>query len=392
MIRIEMNSNFYDIIIVGSGPAGLTAAKIAAENAKSVLVLERNEECAKKIYATGGGRCNFMNKKMDGAADLLAYCNGIGIIETEEEEGRLYPRSLQASSVANILNFAAKKAGAEIVTGALVSDISKKGEAFEVAVQINGQAFAVQSKQLLIATGGKAGIQYGCYGDGYKWAQSFGHRIVKPIPALTGLECAEDISLLHGVRIRAKAALLCSAADKGNAADRGVLLAEDAGEVQFTRDGISGICVMNLSRYLRFEEGKYFTLCLDLYPEYMPEELLELFMRQKQLAGCAMEGLVPEKMHDYLHTRIKPSEHGPAGMAALSKALNFTVTGSKGWKQAQVTCGGVALDEVTENYGSKLVPGLFFAGEVLDYDGPCGGYNIGFAIKSGKLAGEAMSR
>jgi len=372
----------YDIVIIGSGPAGLTAAKTAAEKGKSVLVLERNEEPARKIYATGNGRCNFMNINMDDATEVLSYCNNIGIIESEDEDGRLYPRNHQASSVAKIMTFAATKLGVQIMTRALVKGVELTSEGFELTVQINDHTEILKSNKVLIATGGKAGIQYGCYGDGYKWAQKFGHKIVKPIPALTGLECEEDLSLLHGVRINAKAGIKCN----------GNLLAEDTGEVQFTRDGISGICVMNLSRYLRLEEGKSYTLSIDMYPEYSTEELISLFRRQIHAAGCAMEGLVPEKMHDYLHTRIDESQHNPITMAKLSKSLDFKLIGSKGWKTAQVTSGGITLAEVTENYESKRVPGLFFAGEVLDYDGPCGGYNIGFAIKSGIKAGLGMSR
>ena len=378
----KMNmKQIFDIAIIGSGPAGLTAAKIAAEKGKSVIVLERNEEAAKKIYATGNGRCNFMNKNMEDADEVLRYCSSIGIIGSEDEDGRLYPRNHQAASVVTMLTYAAKRAGSELMTNALVTGIEKKAGCFELAVQINGQAENIKSDKVLIATGGKAGIQYGCYGDGYKWAQQMGHNVVKPIPALTGLECAEDIGMLHGVRLAAKASFLCN--DE--------LIAEDCGEIQFTRDGISGICVMNLSRYLRLEEGKTFVLSLDMYPEYSYEELLALFRHQIQAAGCAMEGLVPKQMHDYLHTRISPEEHNPFTMAKLSKNLRFRITGSKGWKTAQVTSGGVSLDEITDGCESKFVPGLFFAGEVLDYDGPCGGYNIGFAIKTGLKAGEKMT-
>lgn len=391
----------YDIIIIGSGPAGLTAAKAAAEQGRSVLVLERNKETARKLYATGNGRCNFMNLNMDGAEELLRYCNSIGIIEAPAEDGRLYPRNHQAASVVKIMSFAAEKAGAQIKTDTQVTFVQKKEHGFELKL-VTGELLSAD--KVLIATGGKAGIQYGCYGDGYKWAEGFGHTIIKPIPALTGLECAEDISMLHGVRLYAKASLLSSGAASDAMAgaaekdavpaseSKDTVIAEDTGEVQFTKDGISGICVMNLSRYLRFEDGKSFTLRLDLYPEYTQEELLSLFLRQIKAAGCAMEGLVPVKMHDYLHTRIDPDVHNPVTMSKLSKCLDFTVTGSKGWKIAQVTSGGVPLDEVTENCESKLMPGLFFAGEILDYDGPCGGYNIGFAIRTGLIAGAAMAK
>ncbi len=368
----------YDVIVIGSGPCGLTAAKIAAEGGKKVLVLERNDTASKKVYATGNGHCNFLNKNSDGAEEILRYCNSIGIIATEEEDGRFYPRSMQASSVAFALFESAKRAGAEILCSFKVSSVQKNEQGFMVESE---SKTVYTSERLVIATGGKAGIQFGCYGDGFKWAESFGLDVVKPIPALCGLECAENISSLHGVRLFAEVKLLCN----------GKELSKDKGEVQFTGDSISGICVMNLSRFVRLAEDKEYTLCLDMYPEYTNEGLFDLFMHQKKALGCAMEGLVPEKMHDYLHTRIEPDKHNPRSMTELSKNLCFRITGSKGWKYAQVTSGGVSFGELTESFEAKKQKGLFFGGEIVDYDGPCGGYNMGFAIKSGMIIGKALS-
>lgn len=371
-----MNKHF-DLIVIGSGPAGISAAICAARQGKSVLVLERNEKPCKKIYATGNGRCNFLNVNAQHFEETLSFCKSIGVFPSNQEEGRLYPRNKEAASVVNAFVFNAKKAGVELETG------------FEAtAVQKNDQVFIVQSKggkqytsnNLLVATGGKAGIQFGCYGDGFKWASQFGHNVIKPIPALCGVEIEENIDTLAGVRVFAKASLYCN--DE--------LLSEDTGEVQFTKGTVSGICVMNLARFIRKEEGKNFILSLDLYPEYSYDELLNIFMAQKSAAGCAMEGLVPSLMHDYLHERIDPKMHGPKLMASLSKDLKFTVLGTKGWKDAQVTSGGVDLDEVDDNYQSKKIDGLYFAGEVLNYDGPCGGFNIGFAIYSGMKVGTAI--
>jgi len=365
----------YDVIVLGAGPAGLTAAKGFADKGEKVLVLERNEIAAKKIYATGNGRCNFLNINADNAKEILEYCNSIGIVEVREED-RLYPRNKQASSVAFLLENAAKKAGAEIKNSCIIKSVQKNEHDFVVESETKEIFY---SDKLVIATGGKAGIQYGCYGDGYKWAYGFGHNVIKPIPALTGFECAEDISLLAGVRTHALAKLF--SVENG----KECFIAQDEGEVQFTKDAISGICVMNLSRYFRIKEGTSYCLSLDLYPEYSEKELLDLFHIQIKRAGCAMEGLVPEKLHDYLHTRINKNEHNPSTMASLSKDLRFKITGSKGWKTAQVSCGGVDFSELKDNYESKSVQGLYFAGEILNYDGPCGGYNIAFAIKSGML-------
>lgn len=367
----------YDVIIIGSGPCGLTAAKIASDAGRSVLVLERNDEPSKKIFATGNGRCNFLNKKLEGSQEVLSYCNSIGIIETEEEDGRLYPRSMQAASVAAALYNAAKKAGAEIICGCKANSVQKNGQLFIVESD-NGD---ISSDSLVIASGGKAGIQFGCFGDGYKWAQSFGHEVIKPIPALCALECEEDIKPLHGVRVKAEVRLFCSEAE----------LARDKGEVQFTKDSISGICVMNLSRFVRLSDEKTYTLSIDMYPELKKEELIDLFTHQKKTLGRAMEGLLPEKLCDYLE-RISRNKHDPAAMAELSKNLCFKITKTKGWKDAQVTSGGISLKELNGELESQKQKGLYFGGEITDYDGPCGGYNIGWAIKSGMIIGKALSK
>jgi predicted Rossmann fold flavoprotein len=376
---VRCKNEEYDIIVVGAGPAGLSAAKIAADAGRRVLVLERNVKPAKKIHATGNGRCNFLNRKAEDAESILKYCNSIGIHEAEEEDGRLYPRSRRASSVAAAICKSALAAGAELRTNIAVKQVRKNEQGFELESD-SGECFL--AGRLIIACGGKAGIQYGCAGDGYKWAQNFGHSLIKPIPALTGLECAEDISELQGIRVYAKASLLGDGAE----------LASDTGEVQFAKNSISGICVMNLSRYFRVENAENFTLRLDLYPEYSELELSTLFLKQEKVLGNAMEGLIPEKMYEYIYGRMGPGKQNAEALAVFSKAFGFTITGSRGWKDAQVTSGGVDLSELDEDFQSKLVPGLWFAGEILDYDGPCGGYNLAWAFKSGIKAGKAASR
>lgn len=370
-------SNAYNVIVIGSGPAGLAAAITAARGGKKVLLVERNEKLAKKIYATGNGKCNFLNKKASDFESVMDFCSSIGIVPTEEDEGRLYPRSKEARSVVNCFETNLKKSGVEIELDFETASVQKTEQGFVVESK-QGKSFTAEN--VVIATGGKAGIQFGCYGDGYKWAGDFGLSVVKPIPALVGLEVKEDLSILAGTRVFAKASLY----------DGDKVIAEDTGEVQFTKESISGICVMNLSKNVRLNQTSNFSLHLDLYPEYSMDELLSLFINQKNAAGCAMEGLVPEAIHDYLHTKISEKEHGPKFMAALSKDLSFAVSGTKGWKDAQVTSGGVDFKDLDDNYQSKKISGLYFAGEVLNYDGPCGGYNIGFAIASGLKVGKAL--
>ena len=378
-----MDEDRTDVLITGAGPSGLAAGFAAAEKGLSVRILERGAEPAKKIYATGNGRCNYSNLAAEHAQEVIDAMRSCFGIEPAEEEGRIYPKSFEAASVAHALISAVERAGAGILCRARVVDVQKNAQGFVVKCE-DGREFSAD--KLILASGGKAGIQYGCTGDGYKFAEKLGHSIIKPVPALDGLCCKEDTEMLHGVRVRANARLEMSQA--GGAYER---LAEDLGEVQFTKNGISGICVMNLSRFLRFKEGAVFRLVLDLFPDKGIEELTEVLFRRKQSFGCGISWLVPEKMKEYLHTHRSPDMNGPAGMAFAAKNLRFEITGTRGWKTAQTTCGGVPIEEINEEtFGSRLVPGLFMTGELLDYDGPCGGFNLNHAIYSGLTAGRSV--
>ena len=387
---------FYDVLIIGSGPSGLAAAACAGARGLKTAVLERGKKPASKIYATGNGRCNYSNAAARYSWETVPWMKDFCGIEPAEEDGRIYPKSFEAASVAEALVCAAERNGAEIVCGAHA--VAAKLVKTAVPVQKNAQHFVVEcedgrtfeSSHLVLATGGKAGIQYGCYGDGYKLAQSLGHSIIKPIPALDGMLCSQDISALHGVRARAKASV---ALVEGGTRK---VLASSEGEVQFTKDSISGICVMDLSRYLRLEEGREFVLSLDFFPKTDLEELKAEFLRRKRDFGCGLKWLVPEKLKDYLHLRMAQDGpaaglSGPAAMAALVKDLRFDITGTRGWKTAQVTSGGVPLDEVDpKTFGSLKTPGLYITGELLDYDGPCGGFNLDWALHTGIGAGNAV--
>lgn len=369
----------YDVIVIGSGPAGFAAATTAARRGKSVVVLERNDKFAKKIYATGNGKCNYANTNSPWAKEALEFTQSVGIVPLSEEEGRLYPRSRQAASVVKCLEVGAAKAGVKLCKDFEAVSVHKSGQVFEVKSKV-GETLTADA--VVIATGGKAGIQFGCYGDGFKWAMEMGINVIKPIPALCGLEVEENIDELAGVRVPAEVALLCN--DE--------VIAKDKGEVQFNKGSVSGICVMNLARNIRKEEGKNFSIKIDLFPEYTPEDLLALIFNQKDVAGCGLECLVPREMHDFLHpfADYVGMPRGPKTMAYLCKNLCLKVCGTKGWKEAQVTCGGVDFNELDDNYQSKKIPGIYFAGEVLNYDGPCGGYNITFAIASGVKVGNSI--
>ena len=364
----------YDLIIAGGGASGLLTAALSSGDNIKTAVLERNNAPAKKIYATGNGHCNYLNEKAERAEDILSLLASLGIAGTRDEEGRYYPLSREASSVAGALIRAAEKSGADIICDCHITDVAKTNDGFKL-ISKDGRKF--ECRKLVIATGGKAGIQYGCYGEGYRWAQNLGHSLVKPVPALVPMECEEDIKELHGVRVKALASLFCN----------GELLASEEGEVQFTKDSVSGICVMDLSRHVRLAEGRSYVLSLDMFPGYTKEELEQLLKRQEEARGNALEGLVPEKMRAYL---AKDAE-STAAAAELCKDVRFGIKGTKGWPDAQVTSGGIPLDELDpDTMGSKIVDGLYFTGEITDYDGPCGGYNLAYAWLTAMKVSKAL--
>lgn len=385
----------YDVLIIGAGASGLAAAAAALEQDRTVAILERNDAPARKIRATGNGRCNYSNVDAQKSDEVVGRLRQLAGIEPAVEEGRIYPRSFEASTVAEAL--AAACSGADIILNARAVSAQKDGDVFTVKTE-DGRTFV--SRALILACGGKAGIQYGCTGDGYKLAESFGHSMEKPIPALDAMVCPEDLEALHGVRAQARASLnmesgigcgseFCSIyASKGpegrSEYQPPAFPVSEQGEVQFTRNGISGIPVMDLSRYLRLMPGTVYTLSLDFFPELSDEELERLLDERERRFGSGLKGLLPEKLAEYIEE---------PGKDRWAKDLCFIITGTRGWKNAQVTCGGVPLSEVDpDSFESALCKGLYITGELLDYDGPCGGYNLNWAFRSGLAAGNCAGK
>ena len=396
----------YSLGIIGADAAGLAAAIAAAEKTpeRTICVFERNMIPGRKLNATGNGRCNFLNRNASPAdyasgsdeaafrklleavfrthpvSDLLDRFASIGILPAEEEDGRLYPRSFQAKSVSDALVKAAARRGVEIRTGFSVSYINKKNNIFEI---VSDTGASEECESVILACGGKAGIQYGCFGDGYRFAKAFGHSIVKPIPALTPLT-VDGIEDIAGVRAKAKVSVYKRYPDKTEE-----FAAADSGEVQFTKDALSGICTFNVSRFLRLSPDFSYVARLDLFEEFSEEELAALFEKRYALFGFekdVLSGLLPDKLVDYILEHFSCSI---PELAKICKSLPFRISGSKSFKDAQVTSGGIRLEEVDPlTLESKFVENLYFAGEVLDVDAPCGGYNLSFAFASGVLAGE----
>lgn len=408
-----------DLVIVGAGASGMAAAVAAAEGlgAGRVLLLEKHERPGRKLLATGNGRCNFTNMSCtarDFSSDfpaqvmeqlppraVVSFFSKLGVTAREEEEGRVYPYSGQGACVCQALVSALDLRGVELRCNSVLKKVEREGGGFLLSLS---DGTKLHCKKLILSVGGKAGCQYGSEGDGYSLAGALGHTVVKPIPALVQLT-AEDscFSQLKGVRARAKAGLYLFSQ----------LVCQDEGEVQFTETGLSGICIFNLSRYLRYTGNplnapERYTVQLDFLPEQSPEEtLLLLRHRQEDLkkrpARLFLDGLLHHKLAPVILDRAGISKaegllteditgEQLQQLAQLLRGFGAAIIGTKSWKEAQVTAGGVSTLEIHPvSMESKLVSGLYFSGELIDVDGPCGGYNLQWAFASGYVAGSAAA-
>ncbi|MDO4552029.1 MAG: aminoacetone oxidase family FAD-binding enzyme [Bacillota bacterium] len=426
------------IAVMGGGAAGMAAAIAAARALREegagetgpspfrggdaeVLVLEKNARPGRKLLATGNGRCNFTNSRCSwkdyrskgpaelreffvrqvleelGPAELRRFFESLGVFSREEEGGRVYPYSGQAAGLREAMERELERQGAELLTETRVDRVEKRPEGFALILESGALCMA---RRLIVATGGRAGIQYGSTGDGYGVAKALGHTLAPPSPALVQLVAeSPELPELKGVRAKGRVSLL----------EQGRELGRASGEIQFTEDALSGICVFDLSGLLdrqKAREGAY-QAEIDLFPEWQTGAFTEkLLQRQAYLPELAaeqfLEGILHKKLCGVYIRRWTAEPKDKVGnlprekieeLAALLKCWRLPLSGTRGWAEAQTTAGGVELSQVdAETMGSRLVPGLYFAGEVLDVDGPCGGYNLHWAFASGIRAGQGAAR
>lgn len=396
------------VIIVGAGASGLTAAIFAARAGAQVTVLEQNDRPGKKIGATGNGKCNLSNLACPADAyrgtapefaksalaqfsvsQTLAFFSEIGI-ETVSQNGYLYPRSRQAQSVTDALVMEARHLGVKLKTRERVISIEAaparkhpaKGEASckkaSPGFLVHTESWKYAGDSLILANGSMASAISGSGQSGYQLAGSLGHSVIRPLPALCALKCkAGSFAGWAGVRTEGCATLFIN--DKP--------LASARGELQLTDYGISGIPVFQLSRYAvrALSEGRYVSLELDFYPELSEEAFGKLLEKRNNTCPYKTKseqlvGLFPDKL---IRVLCRQKQIIPA-----VKHFPLTVLEGMPYEQAQVCSGGVATEEVNEHtMESKRIPGLYFAGELLDIDGTCGGYNLQWAWSSGAVAG-----
>ena len=392
--------------IIGGGASGMAAALAAAENPDvQVVLMERQARVGRKLGATGNGRCNLTNLHAAdggfhgeesffvdyaisafGPEKTLEWFSTLGLFTVAEDSGRVYPYSDQANSVVDVLRFALEKENITMKLGFEAEKVKKTANGFRVEAKEE----SLECDKLIIACGGLAGTKLGGTMSGYKFLRGLGHKCTKLRPTLVQLKSSwGGCTGLKGVRCNCHAAIY----------HNGTLRSQSTGELQFTEYGISGPVIFEISRDVCQEKGEW--VCrLDFLPGIDQEKLAEELRRRTSTNLPASELLT-----GILHNRLGRVLSQSAGIsqsrqvsqlsdydlkqAVLAvKEFEIGLTEPMGMDSAQVTAGGILTKEFDDKtMESRIVPGLYACGEVLDIDGDCGGYNLQWAWSSGRLAG-----
>lgn len=411
-----MAKDIRDLIVVGGGASGMLTGLLAAGRGLSVSILEHGKVLGRKLAITGNGKCNFTNlyqKKscynsgdIEKAYNIIDKLGGKGLIDLFSsfgiagivkkgrsfdriEAGYVYPAGESAKEFVNILNDELIRLKVKLKTNINILDIKKNGELFEIVTGTEGNSYSYFAKKLVIACGGLAGASTGSDGSLFEIIKGLGHSIIKPLPALTSVKTAK-----HEF-----AGLRCVAEIKAyiDKEDEQALLGREVGELQFTEQGIGGIPVMQISGKIarELDKGNKLYFKIDFCHDRSGEELENILKKRRELlsermADKFLTGFTYEKLSKYIADKFLDNKNNVGNIAddkvsmilKWLKEAKFDIITVNGFDSAQTTSGGVSMNEVTDSLESKLVPGLFFVGEVLDVDGLCGGYNLTWAFTS----------
>lgn len=411
--------NKFDVAIIGGGAAGMMAAITASHAGKSVLLLEKNSELGRKVLATGNGRCNLTNRgaeksryyganpefiesilKSFDPKKVMEFFENLGVLLKEEDEARIFPRTNQASTIVSTLTYELVENKVKIVLGNQVQKINKDklsdfNQHFNI-ILANGDEY--ESDKLIITTGGKSSDHLGTTGDGYFWAKNFGHTITPLFPALTPIETIETWPQeIQGLKVEGRIT---------TTTDSKVIFEKD-GDVLFTHFGLSGPAVMaHAGKVAPLLSARKVLIHIDLYPDLsiknLNEKITQIFNSNgKKTVKNALLGLTPSNLILVILTILnidKDKKTAEISKVEREKIVQYlkdivlTVKSTRSFKESQVTSGGIDVNEVNiETLESKKVPGLYFAGEILDVDGDSGGFNLQWAWSSGHLAGQSSS-
>ena len=402
-----------EIAVIGGGASGLMAAITAKKLGKEVIILERKDRILKKVLITGNGRCNITNvnanisnyfgKNISSVENILNrftpqdtmdFFNELGIVSNEENRGKVYPLSGQASSVVDALRFEAEKLGIKIETEFYVRKIEKDGFKFKIYSEDKKK---IEAGRVILAAGGQSYPELGSNGSGFELAKELGHSVTKLSPSIVQLKIEKyQVKGLQGIKTDVAVTAY---------GDNKKICTYD-GELLFTDYGISGNVVFNISFVMPLYKNVEFEI--DFMEKFDYNELYEMLKERKRiLSHLTMEnyfnGMINKKLGQFLskvsgiEKLSKPvkdlNDSDIRKLCTVLKKYRVKILETTGFKNAQVTAGGVSLDEVNiETLESKIVKGLYFSGEVLDVYGECGGFNLQWAWASGHIAGENAAK
>lgn len=399
----------YDTAIIGAGPAGIMSAIISSQLGKRVVLIDKNEQIGRKLLATGNGRCNISNKNVSsdnyyGApssftmsvinrfnqADVVEFFENMGLVLKEEDNGRLFPRTNQASSVVEVLKDKLIENKVELSLGSTVKNI-ERNKSWKIDLE-NGDS--IESEKLILATGGKAAHYLGSSGDGLFWAQKLGHSLSPILASLVPIETVEKWpKQIQGIKLEAKVSI----SGDGNE------ISQKYGDLLFTHFGLSGPAILSQSRIIAEH-----LICskviihIDIFPDIEKEALDKKIANimnangKKAIKNCLI-GLLPQNMIGLIldladiSSDKKAAELSKSDRQQISnilKDLQLTASKTRPLKEAQVTAGGIKSEEINpETMESIIVKDLYFVGEIVDVDGDSGGYNLQWSWSSGYVAG-----
>ncbi len=385
-------SNTFKVAIVGGGASGLICAiELLSGNdallGDDIVILERCDRVGKKLIATGNGQGNLTNISVNvdnyhgdkgfirafmsafKSADLIEYLKNIGIYLVEGDEGKMYPISMQASSVLDIFRNYLEYKGCKILTDCYVEKIQKNNEVFTLS-SVNAD---IKAENVVCAFGGAAGKQYGTEGSSYKLLESLGHKTTKLYPSLVQLKAdLQDLKGLKGVKEKVKVTAFSGEKELANA----------YGELLFTDYGVSGSAIFKISGALQGVEKP--TISIEFLPHLNYNELLKILREKAFLKHLKQEELLNGLVNKQIGKIICKHSDSLMGITNNLKDYRLTITGNLGFNYAQVTKGGIDTDLVNPfTLQSKIIKNLYLAGELLSVDGDCGGYNLTFAFLSG---------
>ncbi len=406
----------YDVIVIGAGAAGMMAAVTAAQNGASVGVIEPNEKVGRKLAITGKGRCNVTNNSdnetilkniprnprfmysalaMFSAEDTMNFFEWRGVELKTERGNRVFPVSDKAYDIVDTLFFAMKDEGAQLIRDRVTEILTEEDR----VIGVKTSKETILGDKVILATGGMSYPVTGSTGDGYKFAERLGHTITELKPSLVPLETKENCAEMMGLSLKNVTLKLMD-----NEKNKAVF--SEMGEMLFTHFGISGPLVLSASsRMEKVSQGKY-TALIDLKPALDREQLEKRIMRdfderKNMQLGNALRKLLPEKIILPLLKKAGVSPDKQVNSVTKTersaiidtvKAFSLSITAYRPISEAIITDGGVSVKEINpKTMESKLIKGLYFAGEIIDVTGFTGGFNLQIAFSTGYAAGQAAS-